>query len=89
MKTSGFNIEKTHINDMQRFEKLLSIVFIAFFWAYLTGLYIHKKIRKIRLLKHGRLAKSYFKYGLDYIFQWLDKLDFKENMNPMIFLSCT
>ena len=89
LKTSGFNIEKTHLNDMERFEKLLSMVFIAFFWSYLTGLYIHKKIKRIRLLKHGRLAKSFFKYGLDYIFQWIAKTDFKANINPMKFLSCT
>jgi hypothetical protein len=89
LKTSGFNIEKTHLSDMERFEKLLSIVFIAFFWSYLTGLYIHKKIKRIRRLKHGRLAKSFFKYGLDYIFQWIEKSDFKANIDPIKFLSCT
>lgn len=89
LKTSGFNIEKTHLSDIQCFEKLLSIVFIAFFWAYLTGIYINQNLKKIRILKHGRLAKSLFKYGLDYICSWLMKPYFKEIINPAKFLSCT
>ncbi|PXV55994.1 DDE family transposase, partial [Dysgonomonas alginatilytica] len=89
LKTSGFNIEKTHLRDMERFEKMLSMVFIAFLWAYLTGMYIHRKIKKIRILKHGRLAKSFFKYGLDYIFEYLYKAYYKQNIDPCKFLSCT
>lgn len=40
LKTSGFNLEKTHLTDLRRFEKLLSVVFIAFSWAFFTGIYI-------------------------------------------------
>lgn len=89
IKSSGFNIEKTHLSDINRFEKLLTLVFIAFVWAYLTGLYIHKNIKKIRMLKHGFNAKSFFKYGLDYIADWLLNAEIQRNINPIKFLSCT
>lgn len=89
MKTSGFNIEKTHLSDINRFEKLFAIVCIAFIWAYLTGIYIDKKIKKIRLVKHTNKAKSLFKYGLDYIANWLLNVHFMNNINPAKFLSCT
>lgn len=88
-KTSGFNIEKTHLTQMDRIEKLLAIVCIAFIWAYLTGIYIDKKIKRIRLLKHGKKAKSLFKYGLDYIAKWLLNPYCQININPIKFLSCT
>lgn len=89
LKTSGFNLEKTHLCDIVRLEKLLAIVFIAFFWAYLTGIYIHDNVKKIRLLNNGRRAKSFFKYGLEYIADWLTKYYFKTKVKPIKFLSCT
>lgn len=89
LKTSGFNIDKTHLTQMDRIEKLLAIVCIAFIWAYLTGIYIHKKIKKIRMLKHGKRAKSLFKYGLEYIAQWLLNPYCQHDTNPIKFLSCT
>lgn len=67
LKSSGFNITDTHLTDIRRIEKLLAIVLIAFLWAYKTGIYIHRKIKKIRMLKHGNRAKSIVKYGLEYI----------------------
>ena len=67
LKSSGFNIEDTHLTDTKRFEKLLSIVTIAFAWAFVVGIYIHQKIKAIRTLKHGYRAKSFVKCGLETI----------------------
>lgn len=67
LKSSGFNLEKTHLQDIQRLEKLISIVFIAFVWCYLVGIHIHKNVKEIIIKKHGFKAKSLFKYGLEYI----------------------
>ncbi len=39
MKTSGFNLEDTHLTDIDRIEKLIAIVTIAFCWAYLVGIF--------------------------------------------------
>ena len=42
----------------------MSIIAIAFIWAYLVGIDKHKNITPIKLKKYGRRAYSFFKYGL-------------------------
>ncbi len=37
LKTKGFRFESTHLKDLQRIDKLLGIVTLAFVWAYLIG----------------------------------------------------
>ncbi len=90
MKTSGFNIEKTHLTQVDRIEKLLLLVMIAFIWCYKTGIYIDEYVRKVKIKAHGRKAKSLFKYGLDYICQvFLNPNKNKDRMEIFNFLSCT
>jgi hypothetical protein len=67
MKSSGFDIENTHLQDLQRIEKLLCLVMIAFIWCYKVGDYYDKKVKQINIKKHGHRAKSVFKYGLEQI----------------------
>ena len=89
LKSSGFNIENTHLTDLERIEKLFSIVMVAFAWAYVVGVFANQNIKPIRILKHGKKAKSLLKHGLEIIATIL--------LNPMIttdieifkFLSCT
>jgi hypothetical protein len=88
-KTSGFNIEQTHLSDIKRLEKLFAIVIIAFVWAYLVGIHIHKNIKQIRMLNHGYNAKSLFKYGLEYIAITLLNTHHQHDINIFTFLSCT
>jgi len=42
MKSTGFDIEKTHLQDTQRIEKLILLVMIAFVWCYKIGIYLHQ-----------------------------------------------
>lgn len=67
MKSCGFDIEKTHLQDILRIEKLVLLVILAFVWCYKIGIYLHHNIRPIKVKKHGRRAKSIFKYGLNYL----------------------
>lgn len=67
MKSSGFDIEKTHLQDIERIEKLLCLVMIAFVWCYKIGDYLDRYVKEIPIKKHGHRAKSIFKYGLEYI----------------------
>jgi hypothetical protein len=67
MKSSGFNIEDTHLTDLDRIEKLFSIVMVAFAWAYVVGVFANEHIKHIRILNNGKRAKSLFKYGLEII----------------------
>jgi hypothetical protein len=44
LKSSGFNIELTHLTDLDRIEKLFTIVMLAFAWAYVVGVFINDNI---------------------------------------------
>jgi hypothetical protein len=89
MKSSGFDIEKTHLDDIERIEKLTLIVMIAFVWCYKTGIFIHENIKKIEIKKHGRKAKSIFKCGLSFIASILLNSKNQTDINVFKFLSCT
>ncbi|HLS95119.1 MAG TPA: transposase [Sphingobacterium sp.] len=67
MKSSGFNIEDTHLTAIHRLEKLMILTMLAFIWCYRIGDYIDTQIKQIKIKKHGRRAKSCFKYRLDYL----------------------
>ena len=43
LKSSSFNIEATHLTDLEHIEKLFSIVMAAFAWAYVVGVLQTKK----------------------------------------------
>ena len=89
MKSSGFDIEKTHLQEIERIEKLILLVMIAFVWCYKVGIYLHLNIKPITIKKHGRKAKTIFKYGLDYIANTLLNALNQTNINLSQFLSCT
>ena len=89
MKSSGFNIEDTHVTALDRLEKLILLTMVAFVWCYKIGDYIDTQIKPIKIKKHGRRAVSVFKYGLDYISECLLSGFNKLNINLMSFLSCT
>jgi len=88
LKSSGFNIEDTHLADIDRVCKLLSLVLIAFAWVYRAGIYLDA-LKPIKIKKHGRRAKSLFKYGLNYIANLLFSNDIDKFIQCCKFLSCT
>ena len=89
MKSSGFDIEKTHLNQVDRIEKLVCLVMIAFVWCYKVGIYLDKFIMPIKLKKHGRKAKTLFKHGLDKINNTLLNSEIQKDIDIYQFLSCT
>lgn len=89
MKSSGFDLEKTHLQDVERIEKLTLIVMIAFVWCYKIGIFVHVNIKKIEIKKHGRKAKSIFKCGLSYVANILLNAKNKDHIDIIKFLSCT
>jgi len=88
LKTSGFNIEDTHLTDIDRIDKLFALVIIAFVWAYKIGIYLNS-LRPIKIKKHGRRAQSLFKYGLTYLANVLFFNDIDKFIECCKFLSCT
>ena len=89
LKTSGFNLEDTHLIHLDRLEKLIMLVMIAFVWCYKIGDFIDSQIKPIVIKKHGRRAVSVFRYGLDYISKYLLSGFNKFNLDLIQFLSCT
>ncbi|NJR43540.1 MAG: IS4 family transposase [Akkermansiaceae bacterium] len=65
-KTRGFCLESTHLIDGERLSKLLALLSLALCWAFLAGEWLHS-LKPLSLKKHGRRAKSLFRYGLDYL----------------------
>ena len=59
-------MEDTHITDLDKIEKLVFVLAIAFCWAYRTG-DIKTEEEPIEIKTHGRQAKSIFRIGLDLI----------------------
>lgn len=66
LKSRGFCLEETHVTRPERLEKLLALMTLAFCWAYRTGEWLARR-NPIKLKKHGRLAKSLFRHGFDYL----------------------
>lgn len=64
LKSRGFNCEDTHLTKPERIQTLLAVLALTFLWAYRIGQWKHAK-RPIPIKKHGRKAKSIFRYGLD------------------------
>lgn len=90
LKTSGFNFEDTHLTNLDRVNKLMALLAIAFTWAYLTGEWKSKN-KRIRLKTHGRKEKSVFRLGLDVlgeIMTYASKKN-KEYKQVIKLLSCT
>lgn len=89
MKSSGFNIEDTHMTEIDRIERLVAVVCVALVWAYLVGDHKDLSIKKIRILKHGHRAKSIVKYGLEEISDVLIRPLKKPMFDIFQFLSCS
>lgn len=73
----------------ERMSNLFAIVMLAYIWCYLVGIFIHENIKKIKVLHHGRRAKSLFKYGLEYIAQCLLNHTNRYRIDIFKFLSYT
>lgn len=70
-KSSGFNMEDTHITDSLRLETLFSVMAIAFVVAYDIG-DKYEKEHPQTLKNHGYKPKATFRIGLDLILNWIN-----------------
>ena len=89
-KSSGFNLEDTHLRDYKRINNLLCIISISFIWAYSTGIYYHENEKPIRIKTHKRREKSLFSYGLEKLRHALvNKIEVEIIKLCSLVLSCT
>ncbi|WP_289865110.1 transposase, partial [uncultured Muribaculum sp.] len=89
IKSSGFNIEDTHLRDMERISRLVAMVCVALVWAYLVGEHKDINVKKIRMMNHGYRAKSLVKYGLEEIADVLNRPWRNPDFDVFKFLSCS
>jgi len=89
-KTRGFCLESTHLKDSERLSKLLALLSLALCWVILTGEWLHQ-LKPLTVKKHGRRAKSIFRYGFDHLRNIVLNLEQKMDdfLNALHFLSCT
>lgn len=64
LKTRGFRLEETHITDIERISKLLSLLTIAVSRAILAG-ELENQVTRLKTKKHGKLEKSIFTLGFE------------------------
>lgn len=92
LKSRGFGLEETHLQDSERLKKLLGLLAIAVCWSWLCGKQICQ-IKPIKIKKHKRRAKSIFRVGLDGLEEVFSnsaaKGQKKENNMFILLLSCT
>jgi hypothetical protein len=90
LKTRGFCLESTHLKDPERLSRMIALLTIALCWAFRTGEWLAEQ-KTIPIKKHGRRAKSIFRYGFDHLRQILLNLEVfaDEFFHVLQFLSCT
>ena len=90
LKSRGFHFEETHLTDGDRISKLLALLTLATLWAFKVGEWLHQH-EPLTIKKHGRLTKSVFRYGLDFLRTTFFDIQLKMNafLFSLKFLSCT
>jgi Transposase DDE domain len=89
-KTRGFCVESTHFNQPERLSKLIALLSLGMCWAMLTGIWLNL-LNPINMKKHGRMAKSIFRFGLDFLRNIFFDLELNADAfsKALSFLSCT
>jgi hypothetical protein len=64
LKSRGFNLEDTKLQDSERLSRLLGLLALAFTWAFVVGLW-EASVKELKLKKHGYPPKSVFRRGLN------------------------
>lgn len=65
IKGRGFNMEKTHLKDLERLKKLFTLVALAFCCCLTIGVHTHRHVKSIRKTCNGYKINSFFRTGKD------------------------
>jgi hypothetical protein len=66
LKSRGFRLEETHVIEPERLKKLIALLALAFCWAHVVGEWLSRQ-KALQTKKHGRLAVSIFRKGLNHL----------------------
>ena len=67
IKKRGFNLEDTHLKNLEKLKKLVAMVGIAYAFCANMGLHHHKKVKPIPVKNHGYKANSFSRKGIDLV----------------------
>jgi hypothetical protein len=91
LKSRGFNLEDTRLQDPARLDKLLALLALAFTWAFVVGEW-QATLKELKLKKHGYPPKSLFRLGLNILCRLVTNFEYFDVTvwNRVIkLLSCT
>lgn len=92
LKSRGFGLEETHLQESERLKKLLGVLAIAVCWSWLCGEKVCQR-KPIRVKKDKRRAKSIFRVGLDALEQVFENSKTRKQRQEkkvfILLLSCT
>jgi len=84
LKTRGFNLEETHLRDLKRIQKLIAMVSIAYAFCVTLGIYVNQKVKKIKVNVDNYKINSFFRIGMNMIFENFRKPEFiEQNLTPI------
>lgn len=81
VKKRGFNLEDTHLDELDKLKKLFAFVCLSFAVCFKIGADKNDGQEPIKKRKNGYKRSSFFRYGLDEIRRVL--LHFKFDSNPV------
>ena len=71
LKGRGFDLESSHLRDIDKFKKLFSLVCVAFTICLTIGRVYVSKVQKVKINKDGYPLKSVFRKGLDWMREYI------------------
>mgnify|MGYP000081721931 CR=1 FL=1 len=83
VKKRGFDLESTHLNDLDKLKKLVGLVSIAYAIVANVGLHTYLKGEGITVKNHGYKANSFSRKGIDIVREGLRR---KWKQNFQVFL---
>ena len=98
LKSRGYRLEKTHLTEPDRIQRLIGLLGLAFAWTHLVGERRANREGPPRKKSHGRRQRSLFRYGLDRLRKILGSPEpmpasffdcLRGLRSPTAFLSCT
>jgi hypothetical protein len=66
LKSRGFRLEETHVIEAERLKKLIALLALGFCWAHIVGEWLSRQ-KALKTKKHGRVAVSIFRLGLNHL----------------------
>jgi hypothetical protein len=66
-KKRGFDLETTHLRDPEKLKKLLVFTSLALILCVNLGIFLHEKVKKVKVKKHGYKPNSFFRQGMNEI----------------------